>query len=247
MLLLGLQLTELFPRLSSFNVSLPTGISRMLGITQKHEQEYNHKNAMIMGALTFFLPCGFTQAIQLYAISTGDPIAGALTMGVFALGTTPGLIGIGGLTSIIKGSIAQYFFKFVSIVVIALALFNISNGFNLAGLQTFTTKTTNVDAGNDPNVTIENGVQIVRMDQELFGYSPNSFVIQKDIPVKWVINSKESRSCAASIFMQKYNIQQILNQGENVIEFTPDSVGTIPFSCSMGMYTGSFTVVEKTQ
>ena len=46
--------------------------------------------------------------MQLYAMSTGSPITGALTMGVFALGTAPGLLGVG-LTSIVKGSLPVYF------------------------------------------------------------------------------------------------------------------------------------------
>jgi plastocyanin domain-containing protein len=36
-----------------------------------------------------------------------------------------------------------------------------------------------------------------------------------------------------------------LKIGENIIEFTPTEIGNIPFSCSMGMYTGTITVVEK--
>jgi uncharacterized protein len=42
-----------------------------------------------IGVLTFFLPCGFTQSMQLYAVSTGSFISGALVMLFFALGTLP--------------------------------------------------------------------------------------------------------------------------------------------------------------
>ena len=49
----------------------------------------------VLGAATFFLPCGFTQSMQLFAMSTGSPVQGALTMTVFALGTLPALLGIG--------------------------------------------------------------------------------------------------------------------------------------------------------
>ncbi|NCP77121.1 sulfite exporter TauE/SafE family protein [bacterium] len=45
--------------------------------------------ALGSGALTFFLPCGFTLAMQAYAITTGSFITGALTMMAFALGTAP--------------------------------------------------------------------------------------------------------------------------------------------------------------
>ena len=40
-------------------------------------------------------------------------------------------------------------------------------------------------------------------------------------------------------------ISKKLVKGENIIEFTPSEVGTIKFSCSMGMYTGQFKVVDE--
>ncbi len=41
------------------------------------------------GAVTFFLPCGFTQSMQFYALSVGGFWEGALTLLMFALGTLP--------------------------------------------------------------------------------------------------------------------------------------------------------------
>lgn len=246
MLTMGLQLTELFPRLSNGGLTLPSSISKLLGIKKHHEKEYSHVNSVLVGALTFFLPCGFTQAMQLYAMSTGNFWSGALIMGTFALGTTPGLLGIGGLTSVLKGAFAKKFFKFTGLLIVALAIFNISNGLNLTGWKVSFPKarTNTVQVTGDPNVKIEDGVQIVRMDQVGAGYKPNKFTIKKGIPVKWIINSK-SQSCAASIYSNKLNIHQSLEPGENIIEFTPTTVGKIPFSCSMGMYTGTFNVIEN--
>lgn len=246
MLILGAQLTELFPRLSSVSFTLPKSISRILGIKKHHEKEYSHKNSFTMGALTFFLPCGFTQAMQLFAISSGSPLTGALTMGIFALGTAPGLLGIGGLTAVIRGAFAKTFFKFAGLVVIALAIFNISNGLNLTGLNVLASFSNNAKIqANDPNVTLENGVQIVRMTQSSSGYSPNSFTIKKGIPVKWIITSTDPYSCASSIISSKLGVRQGLQEGENIIEFTPQEIGQIRFSCSMGMYTGVFNVIDE--
>src|SRR3990167_494550 len=135
MLLLGGQLIDVFPILKKISFTLPKGLSRMLGIQEKSLGEYSNKNASLMGAMTFFLPCGFTQAMQLYAMSTGSVVSGALTMGVFALGTTPGLLAVGGLTSIIRSGSARLFFKTAGGVVILLALFNVGNGLNLLGLN----------------------------------------------------------------------------------------------------------------
>ena len=246
MILMGLQLTEIFPILNNIKLTLPKNIARMFGITEKSEKEYSHTNSFILGGLTFFLPCGFTQAMQLFAISSGNPLIGALTMGVFALGTAPGLLGIGGLTSIIKGGSAKLFFKFAGLVVIFMAIFNISNGLNLSGFSVNAESSQSITAldSSDNNVTLENGVQIVKMTQTSSGYSPNSFTVKIGIPVKWIVTSEDAFSCASSIVSQQLEIRKSLQAGENVIEFTPSDAGLINFSCSMGMYRGSFNVID---
>lgn len=248
MLMLGLKLIGIFPKLENGGLTLPKSISRMLGI-KHHEKEYSHKGSFITGALTFFLPCGFTQAMQLYAVSTGSFLRGGLIMGIFALGTAPGLLGIGGITSAIKGIFAKRFFKFAGVVVILLALFNISNGYTLTGWQLGSASSADKESSSgliaDPNVTLENGVQVVKMTESSGGYSPNKFTIKKDVPVKWVINATAPYSCASSIVLSKLNIQKRLSAGENIIEFTPKDVGRLVFSCSMGMYTGVFNVVDS--
>lgn len=242
MLLLGSQLIDIFPFLKTISFTLPKSLHKLLGIKEKTNAEYSNKNAAALGASTFFLPCGFTQAMQLYAISTGSPLQGALTLGVFALGTTPGILGIGGLTSIVKGGTSKLFFKTAGVIVMLLALFNVSNGLNLLGVKTVfaDTKTESLDK----NVKIVNGVQVVKMTQKTNGYSPNKFTIKKGIPVRWIVTSESIYSCASSIVSQQLGIRASLKLGENVFEFTPTQTGTIRFSCSMGMYTGQFNVVD---
>lgn len=247
MLIMGLQLINIFPRLNNFKLSLPKGISKALGLKQK-DKTYTHQRAMIMGGLTFFLPCGFTQAMQLYAISTGDFGYGALTMGLFALGTAPGLLSIGGVTSLVRGSFKEKFFKTAGLAVIFFALFNLNNGYTLAGLNfgLFKNEASGQEqAANDPNVVMENGVQVVRMTESNDGYSPNIFSIKKGVPVRWEIDAQAPYSCASTIVVPKLNIQKSLKSGKNLIEFTPEETGKIPFSCSMGMYTGAFSVYDE--
>jgi plastocyanin domain-containing protein len=123
-----------------------------------------------------------------------------------------------------------------------MAVFNLINGYNLAGFAPISLSASSKNHVFDPNVTVEKGYQIVRMTQTASGYFPNQFTIKKGIPVKWVIDSKDPNSCSASILLAKYNIRQNLQAGENIIEFTPDDEGQIRFSCGMGMYTGVFNV-----
>ena len=162
-------------------------------------------------------------------------------MGIFALGTMPGLIGVGGVTSFVKGWFARYFFKFAGLVVIVLGILNISNGYNLTGITL--AKNNSVQKETRLDSRIENGVQIVEMTQAV-GYSPNRLIIKKDIPVKWLINSTNPYTCSSYLVVPSLGISKALQEGNNVIEFTPTKTGTIKFTCSMGMYSGYFNVIN---
>ncbi len=250
MLIMGLQLTNILPGISNWKLTLPKSLARAFGI-QNDSGKYNENKSMLLGALTFFLPCGFTQAMQLYAISSGNFAAGALIMGLFALGTAPGLLSIGGLVASFKKTATSKFFKFAGVVVVALAVFNISNGFNLtgwsSGLSAWASSLNTTAAISNVNLApIVNGQQIVNMVETNSGYSPNEFTVKKDVPVRWVIDAQAPYSCASSIVMSKFNIRKNLQAGENIIEFTPTDIGDINFSCSMGMYRGVFHVVDGT-
>lgn len=262
MLVLGVQLTELFPRISSGVVALPSSIGKALGMKGHETREYSHKNAMIGGALTFFLPCGFTQAMQIYAVTSGSFISGALIMGIFALGTAPGLLGIGGLVSALKGNTMKHFYRFAGVLVLVLGVVNFAHGVNLAGWGSInfskpkSVQTTETNSSPSPpssaerdmpnlrNVEFTADEQIARMEQLVYDYKPDYFEVKKGIKVKWIVNSQSQYSCAAALMMPAMGIQEYLNPGENVFEFTPDETGTLRFSCAMGMYTGSFKVVE---
>ena len=244
MLIMGLQLINIFPRFSKFKLTLPKSIAKTFGISQK-SKEYSHKNSMILGALTFLLPCGFTQAMQLYAISTGSFGSGAFIMGLFALGTAPGLLSIGGVTSLVRGSFKERFFKVAGLAVIFFGLFNLNNGYTLASLNLGNINYSNSSKESfveDPNVVIEDGVQVIRMTEGNNGYSPNKFSIKKGVPVKWIIDAKAPFSCASTVIIPALNISKDLKAGENIIEFIPEEAGKLNFSCSMGMYTGVFNV-----
>lgn len=242
MLIMGLQLVEIFPWAHSLKLTLPKSLAKFFG-WQSSVATYSRRGVLALGAVTFFLPCGFTQAMQVYAIGTGSFLGGAMIMGAFALGTMPGLLSIGGLTSSLKGVVARRFFKGAGLAVIAFAMFNISNGLNLVGWTNLSVAGETAVA-NDPNVTIEKNVQVVRMKETNRGYEPNKFTIKKDMPVKWIITAEAPYSCAASLVVPKLGIRQNLRSGENIIEFTPKEAGVIKFSCSMGMYTGVFNVVD---
>ena len=231
MIILGLKLIEIFPILRDKTITLPKFIYRFFSV-KRGEKEYSHRGAMIEGALTFFLPCGFTQAMQLYAVSTGSVFQGALIMFLFAFGTSAGLLGIGWLSSLFRGRRAKVFYAVAGLVVILLGWFNITNARHLIFQGSV--------SGNELIQSSE--VQEIRMTQYGSGYDPKFFIVKKNVKVRWVINSTNPYSCASSLVVPKYRISKYLEKGENIIEFTPTEVGEIHFSCSMGMYRGIIKV-----
>ena len=87
--------------------------------------------------------------------------------------------------------------------------------------------------------------QVVNMDLTYSGYSPNVIFVKKDIPVRWIINVKQMSGCTDEIILPEYNIKKTLQYGENIIEFIPERLGDIKFSCWMQMVWGKFVVTEK--
>lgn len=122
MAVLGLNLLEIFPWARRLQPRLPRFISRRALSLARWQHSVT---PVVAGLITFFLPCGFTQSMQLYALSTGSFSGGALTMLFFALGTLPilALVSFSSL-SIGKGVRAGTFFKTAGLIVIMFALLN---------------------------------------------------------------------------------------------------------------------------
>ena len=247
MLVFGAQLTNLFPRLSTITITVPSGIARLIGLKEHTDQQYSHKNAAVLGGLTFFLPCGFTQMVQLYAISTADPITASLTMGVFALGTTPGLLGIGGLTSIIKGGFSRLFYKGVGVVVMLLAIFNITNGINLAGLKnglSFPAKKSGSTVSKD--VTNGNVQELKAIYTSKDDMQPSTFTVKAGQPVEFSIDVKDDGfGCMGSMALPGLStqVEMLVKNKPMLFAFTPEKPGTYDITCAMGVPRGTITVL----
>lgn len=247
MLMLGLQLTEVFPRLKG-SLSLPSRIGKLIGIKKHEGREYSHKDSFLLGAATFFLPCGFTQAMQLFAVSTGSPVSGALIMGMFAVGTAPGLLSIGGLTSVVKGVFAQRFFRVVGVVVVAMAFINLSNGYNLLGLgglfngggssASISAQTEEVSS-DLPSATL---ATTFKLDSDI---SPSSFTTKVGQKTTLEVEVKEDgQGCMSTIMIPGLDDSpQYLKNGKKItLTFTPKKAGTYQITCAMGVPRGTIKV-----
>lgn len=94
--------------------------------------------APLIWALTFFLPCWFTQSMQVYAASSGSPLIWALIMWAFALGTMPVLFLVWFGSSYFKDKNFSYVNKVMWVLVIYFWIFIFSGLANMFHFQNFT-------------------------------------------------------------------------------------------------------------
>lgn len=245
MLLLGTRLTGLSPRLAGWAPTLPMGIGRRLGLEDGSTGAYSDGRAAALGAATFFLPCGFTQAVQLFALSTGSPVLGAALLGAFAIGTAPGLLALAGLPVVVPSAVRPTLLRVAGVVVLAFAFFNADAGLRLSGFTLPSLFVGDVAAAPLPGggVTAD-GTQHLTTYQDLGGYRPGNVAIYAGIPTTWTIESTNAASCASSLVVPQLGIRVLLSTGTNTIQLPALKPGRLAYSCSMGMYGGSITVVE---
>jgi len=132
LIVMGVNLLDVFPWAKKFQLTLPSSIGKKIhGL-----KEINHTLIpFLLGAVTFFLPCGFTQSMQIYTLTTGSFIDGALTMFIFSLGTLPVLALLSfsflGIKSKTQSSIL---FKAAGLVVLFFGVINLVNSLVVVGL-----------------------------------------------------------------------------------------------------------------
>ncbi len=132
MLVMGINLLDVFPWAKKLQPAMPKFLAaRAHGVSR-----VNHVLApLLVGVATFFLPCGFTQAMQLYTLTTGSFLSGGLTMLAFALGTLPVLALISFSSYGIRTSKRSgVFFKAAGLIVIMFALLNLANSLVAIGV-----------------------------------------------------------------------------------------------------------------
>ncbi len=141
MLILGLNLLDIFPFSKKLQIKMPKFLGKkVMKISDNHEHSIaqsaesmvsiytlliSFATAAVLGFLTFVLPCGFTQSIQIIALTSGSFINGALIMFVFALGTLPVLALISfASVKLSKTLQSGLFFKTAGVLVLFFAFYN---------------------------------------------------------------------------------------------------------------------------
>jgi uncharacterized protein len=87
--------------------------------------------ALLLGACTALLPCGWLYAFVLSAAGTGSLMAGALLMAAFWLGTVPALLGLGVFVQRLSGPLRRHVPVLGAALLVLVGLFTILHRVNI--------------------------------------------------------------------------------------------------------------------
>ena len=194
-----------------------------------------------LGAMTIFIPCGTTLAMETLAISSANAILGALIMAVFVLGTMPLFFGVGFLTTILGDNFQGRFLKLAGLIVLYLGITSANGALVVAG-SPISLPSIEIDLSSSQNdIPITQNPEI---DITSTGYSPNYIKVKKGETVSLTLKSINAFSCASAFRIPSLNIVKNLQPNDNqLISFVPTKEGRIQFNCSMGMYRGIIEVI----
>lgn len=245
MVIMGINMLGVFPWLRRLNPRMPKFIAVRI-----QKQKSKSSSPFFVGLLNGLMPCGPLQAMQIYALSTGNPFSGALSMFLFSIGTVPLMFFLGALSTVLSKKFSSRVMTAGAVLVVVLGLSMFTQGVSLAGINP-SAILPGLDgiSGNQQEssdqIKIEDGVQVINSTLSPGRY-PN-IKVQAGIPVKWIIDAPAGsiNGCNNRMIIRAYGIEYSFHTGENVVEFTPDKTGKIPYSCWMGMIRGSINVTKE--
>ncbi len=245
MLLLWINLTHISPKLSAISVSLPTWrlFNKKETSTISKKESWFMKYAWTFGSgvLTFFLPCGFTFAMQLYAVSTGSFWMWMAIMALFAIWTLPWLFGIGSLTSAFKGKTAKIAYQSIWVLVVLLWLYNISNSYVVVKMKF------NSNGNSSITQNFDNS-EIINMAYTKNWLTPSVLNLEVWKNYKIIVDVQVSiYSCLNTMYIPGLdNNYKELKKGEKVeFNFSATTPGEYPFLCAtMWMSQGSKIIIK---
>lgn len=262
----ALRMLNVHPIFRFFVFEPPAFLRRHLRKTASGAEGSSLVTPAFLGFMTVLIPCGVTQAMMAVALGTGNPLQGAALMFAFTLGTSPVFFAVSYFATQIGSKLEKYFVRFVAVVVLFLAVVTINSGLVLAGspitLSRLTgniiPKSLSVSAVSSDKASlpvapeVSNSLdtpegspvpdgEIITINVENSGYYPDKIHAKAGVPLTLNLITNDVSSCSRAFVIPKLGVQKILEQtGTATVQIPAQHSGTqIPFSCSMGMYSGT--------
>jgi sulfite exporter TauE/SafE/copper chaperone CopZ len=128
MVIVGINMLGLFPALKKLQPRIPKILSDKIDLGSA-----NSKSPLIVGMFNGLMPCGPLQSMQIVALASGNPLAGALSMFLFSLGTVPLMLGLGSVVAALGKKFTQKVMNVGATLVVVLGLAMLSQGGSLSG------------------------------------------------------------------------------------------------------------------
>ncbi|AVH60817.1 MULTISPECIES: sulfite exporter TauE/SafE family protein [Streptomyces] len=216
----------------------------------------------LVGFATVLVPCGVTLSMELLAITSGSPVAGAAVMAGFVIGTAPLFAVLGYLFRRSSQALSGRLAGLTGVVVLSVAAWTVGSALQAGGWVSFATPDKQAVA-SEP-FTVEGGEQggsggggtteadvpeLVRIDASgkqivtltvTDFYAPTQFTAKAGVPTTLVLHGKDSGGCARAFTIPELGVQEIVKRdGDTNIDLGTRKPGTLRFSCAMGMQTGA--------
>lgn len=240
-------LLELHPIFRYVVFQPPKAIQRLIRKSTKNTSFFA---PVLLGLLTIFIPCGVTQAMEVLAITSANPLYGAALMFVFVLGTSPLFALVGIATARLSDHYRHRFMKVAAVLLILLGLSSLNGILTVLDAPIAFNKIQQFVAPQPLGQKLDNGnlssknMQQVTIDVKRNGYSPSRIRVKAGVPVQLTLVTNNTYTCASSFVLRAFNIQMQLGPTDRKsVIFTPEKKGQYTFTCSMGMYSGVLEVI----
>lgn len=245
MILIAFNLLNIHPIFRYFVIQPPKFLTRIVRDQSRSKDLFA---PAFLGAMTIFIPCGTTLAMETLAVSSASAFLGALTMFFFVLGTTPLFFGVGFLTTILGDNFQGKFLKFAALAVLYLGMTSINGGLvaidspiTFPSIQDLIATANYQTQNSQNNLPVNQNPQI---DVKSNGYFPNYIKVKRDQTVNLTLKSTDAFSCASAFRIPSLGISKNLQPNDTqLVTFVPTQQGQIKFNCSMGMYRGVIEVL----
>ncbi|MFB7943037.1 sulfite exporter TauE/SafE family protein [Streptomyces sp. NPDC056049] len=219
----------------------------------------------LIGLATVLVPCGVTLSVELIAVTSGSPVAGAAVMAGFVLGTAPLFAVLGYLFRRSARALSGQLASLTGIVVLMVAVWTVASGLQAGGWVSLNRGEASSSAAapafivepgpsdspagedgvqqpvpSDPPVRVDGvGRQVITLTVTDF-YTPTRFMAKAGLPTTLVLRGEDSGGCARAFTIPELGVQEIVKEnGDTEIYLGTRDAGELRFSCAMGMQTGS--------
>lgn len=203
----------------------------------------------LLGLASVLIPCGVTLSVEALALASGSVLSGAIIMAVFVVGTSPLFAVLGYAARKAATAWRGRLAALTGAVVLALGLYTFNGGLELAGAPLAASRLPNTlglhaSATDSSTTSTVEGQQTVVITARTGSYSPANVAIRAGLPTVLIVRSDNAQGCVRSFVIPSRDVQEILPvRGDTRIELGVSQPGTLAYSCGMGMYTGTITIV----